>query len=108
MFVLRLAERKKGLNRNKKIALITCILLCVAVTVSFAFVVLQTDHHCTGEQCHICAEILACKTLLRNLAGAVLTLPVIVSVCSANHIHSGEAVFFTTATPILLKVKLTI
>ncbi|WP_077609247.1 AraC family transcriptional regulator [Clostridium sp. Marseille-P2415] len=54
---------------------ITAWVLAVLVTVillfSYFFVLTHMDHKCTGEGCHVCAEIGACMTTLHVLSEAV-------------------------------------
>lgn len=93
---------------NKKTSrLLICILLCISVLFAFASVAINEEHDCIGEECHICVEIQQCKTLLRNLSGAValaafaLCLPL-----GIVHVLENIDRRISFPTPITLKVKL--
>lgn len=45
------------MSAKKISSLFICILFCLVLISSFAFVAIESNHHCEGEVCHICLEI---------------------------------------------------
>ena len=54
----------------KRAALLICLLFCLSVALSGLYVALHADHHCSGEECTVCAELAVCVTLLGTTAVA--------------------------------------
>lgn len=86
---------------------LTCILLCASILLTFTSITINEDHDCIGEECHVCVEIQHAKSLLRDLTCAVALL------ATAIFLQTGIACVVETAsrrfcfdTPITLKVKL--
>jgi len=78
------------------------------ILASLSFIVIEADHECHGEDCHICAAIFQCDNAFRNFGSTVLQLVVAalaVSVCLQflALCVSGNA---ECLTPISSKVRL--
>lgn len=84
-----------------------CILLCSAMLFSFIVLVLEAEHDCVGEACHICLEIQHCQSLLKSLARCIGFF----AFHSALLYGSGNVLQyicceFRHETPVVLNVKL--
>lgn len=55
-------------KRTKITALILCALFCFVVFFSIAFVALEADHDCAGEDCPVCAEMAVCAAFIQTVA----------------------------------------
>lgn len=62
------------MKKNKSIALIMAIVLCLSMLFSIAFIILEADHdHGVNEEhCRICLEIEACIKALGRLGLSIL------------------------------------
>jgi hypothetical protein len=61
--------------RKQKKKLITAILICMVAVLafSFAFVVVNAEHECSGADCHVCEQILVCEAVISGLGLALAT-----------------------------------
>lgn len=89
-------------------AVLTATLLCSAMILSSAFVVLETDHECSGDDCPVCLCIALCNEVLRQLSSAheAVNTPSALSITFTVLILTAIT-FAPLATLITLKVKLT-
>ena len=91
----------------KIVAPVMAALVILAVVMSLLFVIHEAHHHCTGEDCPICARIEACINTVKNLINVTLLsillflIPSLLSSSSAPSRIFGKAI-----TPVNLKVKL--
>lgn len=53
---------------NRKISVLLAFLLIFVMLFTSAFIIAEADHHCCGEDCHICALILICEQMLKRLS----------------------------------------
>ncbi len=93
--------------KKRMIALTLCIVLCAVMAFSYAYIVLETEHDCTGEHCHICVELQICHSLIQNLSYAVAAIAIIAY--AAHPLISACIYVFATlqaCTLVSLKVKL--
>ncbi len=56
-------------KRQRAFLLMTCATLMVALFFSILFITLETEHHCIGDDCPICASLQQAEQTL-NLLGA--------------------------------------
>ena len=77
-------------NTKKTLSVAVSVFLLFVIFASLFFVVEEADHHCTGEDCPICANIHQAEQTLRNSANctisstsvnAVPVLCVVMTVC---------------------------
>ncbi len=103
-------NNRTGVSRMKKAkraAVATAIVLLFAMLFSVLFIVHETGHKCTGEDCHVCMKIDACENALKNITGAVAAAAALAVVCyvfvrSLLPVHN----FCAASSPVTLKVKL--
>lgn len=95
------------MKKRRILAMLACILLCAFVALSAAFLVVESEHDCIGEGCHVCIGLEKCKSLLRDLAGVLAASiaffpPALCVMSLLTRVQiEGKAV-----TPVTLKVKL--
>ncbi len=82
-------------------------LLLLALIGSFALIVHEAEHDCSGEGCPVCAMIAICRDTLRRFTGAVVLGAAVVWLISffalGVCISARER---CVKTPVFLKVKL--
>ncbi|MBQ4247257.1 MAG: hypothetical protein II703_01540 [Ruminococcus sp.] len=95
------------MKKAKRAAVVTALVLIVAMLFSVLFIAHEAEHECTGENCQVCMKISACENALKNITGAVAAAAALGVVCyvfvrTLLPIHS----FCAASSPITLKVKL--
>ncbi|SBW09251.1 conserved exported hypothetical protein [uncultured Eubacteriales bacterium] len=95
--------------KKRILALLACLLLCVSMAASLAFVAIESEHNCIGEGCQICTELQQCKSLLQNFACALAALAFFsCAVYGTVYILRKIERESRAETPVTLKVKLLI
>lgn len=94
-------------KKRRIVAAAVCIVLLAAMLFSAAYIILEADHHCTGDGCPICHEIQICQQVLHTM-GTATAVPCASGVSAlafaalaAVHVYAAPAI-----TLISLKVKL--
>ena len=91
----------------KKAARPVALLLALVLLCSVLFVIAEADHDCHGEDCAICAQIVRCVSLLRELLPALLLAAAFAALCRRLPHRTAPAGWLRRLTsPIALKVKL--
>lgn len=94
-------------KKRRIAAMAMCLALLFAMFFSTAYIIRETNHNCTGENCPICHEIQICQQILNTVGTAVLGaavfsfMPVFLITLTSAHRREAAAV-----TLISLKVKL--
>ncbi len=82
------------------------LMMLAAVLFCAFFIASEADHHCSGEDCLICALIHQCENTLRGAGGAAVKpafiLPVIIVLLAAAILTAAASL----DTPVLRKVRL--
>lgn len=95
------------MRRNQIFTLLTCILLCMAIACSLAFIAAESNHDCSEYDCHICFEIENCKVLLRSISCACIPLFFFLPlICHILLLYRSTSLKNKAVTLITLKVKL--
>lgn len=93
--------------KNARFSAVLSVLIIVALTLSFCFVIAESDHDCAGEDCHVCRAIAAAvETVVKFSVAAALVFavaPHVIPAAAAAFARLGGAV---SDTPVALKVKL--
>ncbi|MCR4925529.1 MAG: hypothetical protein K5917_04485 [Clostridiales bacterium] len=63
----------KLLKRKKIAALIMGIIMLAIVLFSSLYIMVEADHDCVGEHCHICSCIQQCEKILHQISEAVIS-----------------------------------
>jgi len=99
---------KKLLIYRRIFSIALVLIIFTVIAVSHAYVVLNADHECAGEECAVCESIKCCREELR-IVSSILTfvetafvIPVIFRDFSVNNKPTVAAF-----SPILACVKLT-
>ena len=56
---------------NRAISWIALMVFSLVIFCSSAFIIVHTDHDCTGADCSVCAELVQCNKTLNALGTAV-------------------------------------
>ena len=94
------------MGKKRLAACILTLVFVLAMLSSMAFIVLEAEHDCTGEDCPVCYQLSVCEhTLKLGLAAAVLTGTLLIGLILpfAARFASGVRLCLT---PVTLKVKL--
>lgn len=78
-------------KRISALCLALTVIACVAA--SFTLMIIESDHDCNGEQCHICELISICRTAVHFFGAAVavrLFLVCRIIDTPANNRYSGN------------------
>lgn len=94
-------------KKHRRIPLIVCVLCIFVMFASLFYIVKEENHHCTGEDCPICACISQAEQTLRNWGTAVsvsmgVNLVILSSVSSA----AARSLYVLIATLVSQKVRL--
>lgn len=93
---------------KRLIAFALCLCLCLVMVFTFRYMILESNHHCTGADCPICLEIHFCASL-HNTIGSGIVHPVVLFIAALA--LAGEKFFCSLFiewyhTLVSLKVKL--
>ena len=93
--------------RNRRLRAVLCILLLAVVLVaSVTWAAHLLDHHCTGEDCPVCARLIRVGGGLRGLPGIWLTWAVILGVGLFAAVRRRPGALPSARTPVSLGVRL--
>lgn len=67
-------ETQMNTKRKKAFSVAVCILFLFVTFASLFYIVKEENHHCTGEDCPICANIHQAEQTLRNLGNGTITI----------------------------------
>lgn len=71
-------------RRNRAVLWILLAVFSLVIFCSSAFIIVHTDHDCTGEDCSVCTELAECRKILHSLGTADAgTLCLILMLCIA-------------------------
>ena len=62
---------------KKAFSIAVCILFLFVTFASIFYIVKEQNHHCTGEDCPICANIHQAEQTLRNVGNGAITIAAI-------------------------------
>lgn len=94
-------------KHTRMIALVFAVLFIVFTAISLTVVLMEATHDCTGEDCPICAQIAALRSVVRSFA-ALLVILLSYALASAvkGKLYASFKDSFASLTPIELKVRL--
>jgi len=83
------------------------ILIIALVVASLFHIVLEADHDCCGEGCHVCAGIMLCSETVRKIGICAFLLSLVygMSRLAATCLKS-TATAFAAATPVAFRTRL--
>ena len=62
---------------KKFFSVAVCILMLFVTFASLFYIVKEENHHCTGEDCPICANLHQAEQILRNVGNGTITIAAI-------------------------------
>ena len=83
-----------------------CVILILALLVSSAFIVHETGHNCTGEDCLICQAMALNGQLLRLIGVAILLLVSLPGILCVKHTWADTPGFSVPASGTLVSWKI--
>lgn len=94
-------------SKHSKLTSAVAVLVIALVVVSLFYVVLEADHDCCGEGCHICEIIMLCSEMVRKIGICALLLLYVLGVSrlSAVRFKSNHISVFA-ATPVAFRTRL--
>ena len=94
-------------NKRRIISFLMILLIVFVLVSSFWFILHETHHDCSGEDCPVCAMIAVCKNTLNSVFAALLLVLSALAASSAGRSAGASTVFCVRdETPVSLKVKL--
>ena len=70
-------ERQMNTKTKKIFSVAVCILMLFVTFASLFYIVKEENHHCTGEDCPICANIHQAEQTLRNIGNGTIMIAAI-------------------------------
>jgi hypothetical protein len=96
-----MTKKRTAVRRALMLTAAVLLLLCCA------YIDAESGHHCTGEECPICAHIHFCMDVLMSLAAAISVGGLTLAAVRLRVQNAGEPVstILTTMTPVMLRVR---
>ena len=95
------------MKRSKKLAAIMSVIFVALLVFSFCFVIAESDHDCSGEDCHVCRAISeVAAVFVKFLLAVALVFSALSPVFAATAVLRARAENAVFKTPVGLKVKL--
>lgn len=93
--------------KNRALALILCVVLCLSLFFSAAFIAVNHSHFCIGGHCQICAELSVCAALLRIVStNSTLVSAALLSLFIVAAARGAAPMLRRLFSPVSHKVKL--
>ena len=70
-------------NLKKSMAGILAVLFLAITLFSSVYIIIESDHDCSGEDCHICHMIEVCEALLQRIEHALSSFTAVIFLCLA-------------------------
>ena len=64
--------------KKRLTAIIILAVYCFVIGISFSFIILNSNHKCSGSDCPICSEIQNCEAIIHNISGGFCKLALII------------------------------
>ena len=94
-------------SHKKIVAGIAAFAVLFIVLFSSFYICAEADHHCSGEDCPVCACIQICENVIRQM-GSRTDMPVLVCLTAAFLLLAGmlSGETFEQETPVSLKIRM--
>ena len=94
-------------NKRRIISFLMILLIVFVLVSSFWFILHETHHDCSGEDCPVCAMIAVCKNTLKSVFAALtLVLSALAASSAGRSAGASTVLCVRDETPVSLKVKL--
>lgn len=110
LFFIRCERRISMSKKTRRLtAFLMCVFLCLILAFTFRYMILESNHHCTGKDCPICMEIHICVSLQNTIgSGVIFPAAIAAAVLAFATKKYARALFeYRYQTLVSLKVKLT-
>jgi len=95
------------MTKPKRFASVLALLVAFVMLFFVLFFVLEADHDCCGEDCAVCARILFCEDLLRNILISIALVSAALCFSAPLRVFAdSDCCLIYPDTLIALKVKL--
>ena len=74
-------EKQMNTRTKRTFSVAVCILFLFVTFASLFYIVKEENHHCTGEDCPICANIHQAEQTLKNIGNGAITIVTVNPVC---------------------------
>jgi len=94
-------------QKRQTIALLLALLVILALLLTVAYSLMESEHQCTGEDCPVCLQIVLLHTLVRQLALLGLFVYALCSyhnLCRLARCYGGFPLIL--ATPVTLYTRM--
>ncbi len=95
-------------ERKRRIALFLCLGMIMVLLSSFAYIIHEADHDCTGENCPVCQMIAVNLSVLHLPIFTILALTAIRVLLNLFHLHkiAAQSAFSFPDTLVSWKMRL--
>lgn len=76
-------------NLKKSMAGIIAVLFLAITLFSSVYIIIESDHDCVGEDCHICHMIEICEALLQRIEHAFSSFTAVIFLCFVSIFLKG-------------------
>ena len=73
------------------VSMLTAMAVCFVMLFSACFIAAEAHHDCAGEGCTVCAQIISCENVLRNVTAAVSCVFLVLHIFTAAAAEAGAA-----------------
>lgn len=96
-----------NMGKEKKLAVITSMILIFITVASLFYIVEEQEHDCTGADCPVCACIHQAEQTLRTLGTGYMVMPFIYRmIVSCNVSAADHTLYIHTTSLVSQKVRL--
>lgn len=89
-------------------AIFTAVAVLFVMLFSVFYIAMEANHHCIGDECPVCQQIVMCENAVNNLSLALVFVAVVTAIfLLKRHIELAFISVCKYATLVTLKVKLT-
>lgn len=71
-------------KRIRFISVMSCITIVLSIVLSTSFIIIFSDHECTGNDCEICHHMQFCEQTFEKLALGSIILPAVITIGAAS------------------------
>lgn len=98
----------RKVNRINILTLLLIFCLALIFSLSFGYILIHADHHCTTDHCPICERMALCANAMLHLCGEWLVLAVISSLCASIILRMlpEKAYAMIQSTPVFRHVRM--
>lgn len=94
-------------TKRRLFSALLVLLIVFVLVASYYFILHETRHDCSGEECPVCALVAICRNTLRSFSiGLILFALLLASLTRSFSLDHTRPASARAVTPVSLKVKL--